>query len=132
MATQAESNHISWTQSQSADVDPDVALARAKKCSVAGSKVEGQWVYSETVFNRNFALSEDDAAWNEGRFFCGLDGSIVQLANGKPKDPIQVLPEDMDEFHQILVDIHNVPVDQILQFKLESSQRSQKGDSQND
>ena len=117
MASQTEENRISWALSEVESVDPAVALARANTCSVAGNKVGDQWFFAETVFDRDFSFDAENAAFHEGRFFCGLDGSIIQLANGKPKDPVQVLPEDMEEFHQLLVERHNVPVDQILEFK---------------
>lgn len=128
MATQTEENRVSWTQSEASDIDPDLALSLANTCRVAGADVNGERVAATTVFDRNFNFNEEEAAFHEGHFFCGLDGSVIQIVQGRPKAPLQVAPEDMDSFHQILMDRHRVPVDQILKFKLENSQ----GDAQND
>lgn len=123
MENNLESSHLSWALAQTAPVESDEALSRANTCLLAHNTFDES--ISHTVFNRNFEFdSPEDARAMEGRFFCALDGSTVQIIGGKAANPVLVDPSELDNYHQMLVEIHHVNVAEILKFKEQNSDKS--------
>ncbi|MFG6101133.1 hypothetical protein U2F10_02695 [Leptothoe sp. EHU-05/26/07-4] len=128
VANTRESAHLDWARAGSSPISSEEALARANTCAIGRGR---DMVPVSTVFNRNFNFdTPEEAAANEGRFYCALDGSTVQIIGGKATKPVRVAPEDLNSYHQVLVDKHNVDVGQILNF-LERNEDS-NGDTSND
>ena len=124
VANTQESAHLDWALAGTSPIASDEALARANTCVIGRTR---DMVPVETVFNRNFSFdTPEEAAANEGRFYCALDGSTIQIIGGKATNPVRVAPEDLTTYHQVLVDKHNVDVEQILRFL------ERNGDSQDD
>lgn len=123
-ASNQEQAHLSWAMAESAPVDSEEAIARAQQCIIARNR---DMTPSSTIFNRKFAFdSPEDAQSQEGRFYCALDGSTIQIINGRADLPVKVAPEDMDQYYSLLIDHHNVDAQQILDFKAEFSGRENR------
>ncbi|MEM9008564.1 MAG: hypothetical protein AAGE59_34270 [Cyanobacteria bacterium P01_F01_bin.86] len=106
--------HLDWARAQSSPVSSEEALARANTCIIGRNTDMSPAI---TVFNRDFSFNTpEDVAVNEGRFFCALDGSSIQIIGGKAMKPVRVDPSDLNTYHQILIDQHNVDVTHILKF----------------
>jgi hypothetical protein len=113
-----ESNHLDWATAQTAPVDSEEAFRRAQECAIA---TIGD-TPAKTLFNRQFYLgNEETTQLYEGRYFCALDGSTIRLMNGKPSEPVKLDPEKLPEYHELLVNHHNVPVEHILAFNAEEN-----------
>ena len=114
VADTQETAHLDWARAQTSPISSEEALARANTCTIGRNQDMSPVT---TVFNRNFSFdTPEEAAANEGRFFCALDGSSVQIIGGKAANPIRVDPSDLSEYHQVLVNHHNVDVAHILKF----------------
>ena len=114
VANMQETAHLDWAQAQTSPINSQEALARANTCVIGRNPDMSP---TETEFNRQFSFaSPEDAKRQEGRFYCALDGSTVQIIGGKATSPVLVDPADLSTYHEVLVERHNVDVTHILKF----------------